>query len=254
MSANREAGRGGHRYDVGRALVELVSRYGLPSGAGSQLTALLAALTDDPHAPTTLRDPKTAVGDHLADSLVALELPAVREGRQVADLGAGAGLPGLPLAIALPAATVSLVESNGRKCAFLRQTGEASGVANVRVVHARAEEWADGLGQCDLVTARALAPLAVVAEYAAPLLAVGGALVAWRGRRDPEDEAAGLRAADELGLEARAPLAVTPYPGALHRHLHVLVKTGHTPARFPRRAGMARKRPLGQDPSDRARR
>jgi len=63
-----------------------------------------------------------------------------------------------------------------------------------------------------------------------------------------------MRAADELGLEVRAPLAVTPYRGALHRHLHVLVKTGQTPARFPRRPGMARKRPLGQDPSDRVRR
>jgi 16S rRNA (guanine527-N7)-methyltransferase len=253
MSGDREAARG-NRGDVGRALAELVSRYGLPGDAGPQLTALLAALTDDPHAPTTLRDPKTAIRDHLADSLVALELPAVREAAAVADLGAGAGLPGLPLAIALPHATVALVESNGRKCAFVRQAAEACGLSNVRVVHARAEEWADGLGQCNLVTARALAPLAVVAEYAAPLLAVGGALVAWRGRRDPEDEAAALRAAEELGLEARAPLAVTPYPGALHRHLHLLVKTEQTPARFPRRAGMARKRPLGQDPSDRVRR
>jgi 16S rRNA (guanine527-N7)-methyltransferase len=218
------------------------------------LTALLGALTGDPYAPTTVRDPATAIRDHLADSLVALELPAVREATRVADLGAGAGLPGLPVAIALPVAIVHLVESNGRKCAFVRQAAEACGLSNVRVVHARAEEWTEGLGQCDLVTARALAPLAVVAEYAAPLLAVGGALVAWRGRRDPEDESAAVRAADELGLEVRAPLAVTPYPGALHRHLHVLVKTGHTPARFPRRAGMARKRPLGRDPSDRTRR
>jgi 16S rRNA (guanine527-N7)-methyltransferase len=254
MSAKHGAGHGGHRDDVGRALGELISRYGLPPDAGSQLTALLAALTDDPHAPTTVRDPKTAIRDHLADSLVALELPEVRTASAVADLGAGAGLPGLPLAIALTGATVALVESNGRKCAFVRQAAQACGLSNVRVVHARAEEWADGLGQSDLVTARALAPLAVVAEYAAPLLAVGGVLVAWRGRRDPEDEATALRAADELGLEARPPLAVSPYPGALHRHLHVLLKTGETPARFPRRAGMARKRPLGQDPSDRTRR
>jgi 16S rRNA (guanine527-N7)-methyltransferase len=254
MSARGGAGRGGHRDAVGQALAGLVSRYGLPSDAGSQLRALLAALTDDPYAPTTLRDPATAIRDHLADSLVALELPAVREATQVADLGAGAGLPGLPLAIALPVSTVALVESNGRKCAFLRQAGEACGVANVHVIHARAEEWADGIGQCDLVTARALAPLAVVTEYAAPLLALGGVLVAWRGRRDSADEAAAVRAADELGLEVRAPLAVAPYPGALHRHLHVLVKAGPTPARFPRRAGMARKRPLGQDPSDRAQR
>jgi 16S rRNA (guanine527-N7)-methyltransferase len=245
MSPRRGFGGRDQRDDVGRELAELVVRYRLPSGAGSRLEALLAALTGDPHAPTTLRDPLTAVRDHLADSLVALQLPAVRDAGHVADLGAGAGLPGLPLAIALPAATVTLVESNGRKCDFLRRAAEACGAANACVVHARAEEWAEGLGRCDLVTARALAPLAVVAEYAAPLLAVGGVLVAWRGRREPDDEAAAARAADELGLQVRSPVPVTPYPGALHRHLHVLVKTGPTPARFPRRPGMARKRPLG---------
>jgi 16S rRNA (guanine527-N7)-methyltransferase len=245
MSARRVPGRRGHRGDVGQALVELVSKYRLPSGAVSQLEALLVALTEDPHAPTTLHEPMTALRDHLADSLVALELPTVREATHVADLGAGAGLPGLPLAIALSAAMVTLVESNGRKCHFLRRAREACGVPNAQVVHARAEEWVDGRESCDLVTARALAPLAVVAEYAAPLLADGGALVAWRGRRDPADEASAARAATELGLEMRPPLAVSPYPGALHRHLHVLVKVAPTPDRFPRRAGMARKRPLG---------
>ena len=105
-----------------------------------------------------------------------------------------------------------------------------------------------GSGCCDLVTARALAPLAVVAEYAAPLLALGGTLVAWRGRRDPVDEAAAGRAAAELGLEAREPIHVEPYPGALHRHLHVMVKVAPTPDRFPRRPGVARKRPLGAAP------
>ena len=139
---------------------------------------------------------------------------------------------------------MTLVESNGRKCAFLGRASEACGLSNVEVVHARAEEWSAGMGRCDLVTARALSSLAVVAEYAAPLLADGGALVAWRGKRDPADEASAARAAAELGLQPGAPLAVTPYPGALHRHLHVLVKVAPTPARFPRRAGMARKRPL----------
>ncbi len=169
----------------------------------------------------------------------------MRTATSLADLGAGAGLPGLPLAIALPGARVTLVESNGRKCEFLRRAIVACEVPNAEAVHARAEEWRAGLGACELVTARALAPLGVVAEYAAPLLAPGGALVAWRGRRDPHDEAVAARAAAELGLEPRAVVAVTPYRGALHRHLHVLVKTGPTPARFPRRPGMARKRPLG---------
>lgn len=191
--------------------------------------------------------------DHLADSLVALDLSEVRGARAIADLGAGAGFPGLPLAIALPAARVSCVESNGRKCAFISRAAEACGAANAMAVHARAEDWGAGLGACDLVTARALAPLAVVAEYAAPLLAMGGWLVAWRGRRDDADEAAGAKAAAELGLEPGPVIAVEPYPGALHRHLHVMRKVATTPERFPRRPGMARKRPLG-GASDRPRR
>ncbi len=207
----------------------------------------------DPDAPTTVTDPGGILRDHLADSLVALDVPEVRSAAAIADLGSGAGFPGLPLAIALPAARVSCVESNGRKCAFITRAAEACGAGNAGAVYARAESWPEGIGTCDLVTARALAPLAVVAEYAAPLLAGGGALVAWRGRRDPADEAAGARAAAELGLEPGPVIAVEPYPGALHRHLHVMRKVTPTPERFPRRPGMARKRPLG-GASDRPRR
>jgi 16S rRNA (guanine527-N7)-methyltransferase len=214
---------------------------------------VLERVAEDPEAPTTVTDRQSILRDHLADSLVALELAEVRNATAIADLGAGAGFPGLPLAIALPGAQVSLVESNGRKCAYIAGAVEACALHTAAAVHTRVEKWAAGRGACDLVTARALAPLAVVAEYAAPLLTVGGSLVAWRGRRDAEDEAAGGRAAAELGLEPGLVLRVEPYPGALHRHLHVMRKVASTPDRFPRRAGMARKRPLG-GASDRARR
>jgi 16S rRNA (guanine527-N7)-methyltransferase len=224
---------------------ELAERYGLPGAALRQLETLVECVATDRSPPTTVTDRAGILRDHLADSLVALELPVVRRATAIADLGAGAGFPGLPLAIGLPLAHVSLVESNGRKCAFIGRAIKTMGIENAEAVHARAESWEAGRETCDLVTARALAPLPVVAEYAAPLLAEGGALVAWRGRRDPEDEAAGARAAAELGLEVAEPLHVEPYPGALHRHLHVMVKVAPTPSRFPRRPGMARKRPLG---------
>lgn len=227
------------------SLSRLVRRHGLGPTAQTQLWLLLGALTEDPLAPTGVRDPLRAVDDHLADSLVALELEPVRNASVVADLGAGAGVPGLPLAIALPSAAVTLVESNGRKCEFIARTIEGCGLSNAGVVNARAEAWPDGLDRFDLVTARAVAPLAVVAEYAAPLLRVGGALLAWRGRRDPTDEAAARTAAVELGLEIADARRVEPYAGAAHRHLQLLVKTAPTPPRFPRRPGMARKRPLG---------
>jgi 16S rRNA (guanine527-N7)-methyltransferase len=234
-------------------VAELCDRFGLPAGAGEQLKSLLGSLTTDPLAPTSVREPLAALNDHLADSLVALVLPAVRMAESIADIGSGAGLPGLPLAVALPAAMVSLVESNARKCAFIERAAATARISNVAIVRARAETWPEGLGHFDVVTARALAPLEVVAEYAAPLLKLGGTLVAWRGRRAADAEAAAARAAAALGLELADPLPVRPYPGAEHRHLHLMIKTEATPPLFPRRPGIARKRPLGsaRAPSDR---
>ncbi len=223
----------------------LAERYGLGDGASDRLRALLAVVAENELAPTTVREPSRVIDDHLADALVALELPVVRAATRIGDLGSGAGFPGLPLAIALPGARVALVESSARKCAFISRAAAACGAANAEVIHARAEEWQDGLDTRDLVVARALAAPEVVAEYAAPLLRLGGAAVLWRGRRDPDAEAVAARAAGELGLIVGPVIPVHPYPSAEHRHLHVFTKVAATPARFPRRAGIARKRPLG---------
>jgi 16S rRNA (guanine527-N7)-methyltransferase len=223
----------------------LDERFSLPAGSRAQLQALHDVLVSDRLAPTTISDPRRVLEDHLADSLVALEVDAVRGAESIADLGSGAGLPALALAIALPDAHVTAVESNRRKAEFITRAAGACGLGNVTVAAVRAEELPGSREAFDLVTARALAALPVVAEYAAPLLRSGGMLLAWRGRRDSRDEAAAARAGAELGLELRDPIAVTPYAGAAHRHLQPMVKVGQTPARFPRRPGMARKRPLG---------
>ena len=181
----------------------------------------------------------------MADSLAALEVDAVRDAARVADLGSGAGFPGLVLAVALPDARVAVVESVGRKCAFLDRAAAAAGLRNVEVVPARAEAWEAGLGLHDIVTARALAPLNVLVEYAAPLLRPGGQLVAWKGRREPDEEADAAAAADALGMSAPAVRPVEPPPGLDHRNLYLSMKLRPTPDGFPRRPGMARKRPLG---------
>jgi 16S rRNA (guanine527-N7)-methyltransferase len=230
--------------DVGARLAELAARYGLPAGAEDQLAALLALVAAEPAAITTVRDPAQGVDAHVADSLVALDLPAVRSARRVADLGSGGGFPGLALAIALPAAHVALVESVGRKCAFLAGAVSELGLANAEVVNARAEAWPEGIGAHDLVVVRALAPMAVLLEYAAPLLESGGALVAWKGRREPAEEADGAAAADVLGMAAPEPIAVEPFPQARDRHLYLSSKVSPTPSCYPRRPGMARKRPI----------
>jgi len=229
---------------VARVLA-LAERYELPDDVVPRLVAFHRLLVEDPLAPTAVRDPLKAVDDHLADSLVGLEIEAVRAAGTIADLGSGAGLPGIPLAISLPRTSVALVDSLTKRCAFLERAVSVSEATNARVVNTRAETWPDGLAAFDIVTARALAPLPVVAEYAAPLLAVGGMLVAWRGRRNPRDEDAGARAAAQLGLEPVEIRHMRPFPGAEHRYLHLMSKVMETPSGFPRRAGIATKRPLG---------
>jgi 16S rRNA (guanine527-N7)-methyltransferase len=221
-------------------LTALAERFALPAGAANHLDRILKLQAIDPTASTTVKDPEAALDRHVADSLVALELEPVRTAARIADLGAGAGWPGLALAIALPQAQVHLVESQIRHVRYLLAAAE--GLPNVTVVHARAEELSETF---DVVTARALAALPVLCEYAAPLLADRGVLVAWKGEVPGREAEDGRIAARELGLEPVEIRPVAPYPGAGVRTLHVFRKVAPTPARFPRRAGMAVKRPLG---------
>jgi 16S rRNA (guanine527-N7)-methyltransferase len=226
-----------------RRLEQLSATYGLGDGERAALAALVAALADEA-APTTVHDPRRAVDVHVADALVALTLPEVRSARRLADLGAGPGVPALVLAAALPEARVFAVESANRKCAFLEATVTSMGLANVEVVHARAEEWTEGIGAMDVVCVRAVAALPVVVEYAAPLLREGGALVAWKGAVEDAERADGDFAAEATGLEAVEVRAVEPFPSSDRRTLHLYRKVAATPDRYPRRAGMATKRPL----------
>jgi 16S rRNA (guanine527-N7)-methyltransferase len=213
---------------------------------------LLEALAAEPDPHTTVSSPAEAMDVHVADSLSGLEVDELARARRIADVGAGPGFPGLVLAIALPRARVDLIESTGRKTAVIDRLAQAARLSNARAVTARVEEWAavpeaagGGAGAYDAVTARAVAALPVLVEYAAPLLRDGGVLVAWKGARSEGEEAAGAEAASIVGMEPERVLRVEPFPGARDRHLHVYRKISPTPGRYPRRAGMAVKRPLG---------
>lgn len=184
---------------------------------------------------------------HVADSLTGLELPELREAGRIADLGAGAGFPGLVLAVARPAAEVDLIESVGRKCDFIRAAIGAAGLDNADVVQSRSEDWAGGEGReaYDVVVARAVGRLSTLAELASPLLKPNGALIAWKGRRDPDEEAQLARAAESLAMTPAQILDVGDRAGSKHRHLHLVKKSGPTPPNLPRNPGMAKKRPKG---------
>jgi len=228
---------------LGDRISILLEAKGLDHTAVEAIESLLRSLSEE-HAPTAVKDPDEGLNVHVADSLSALDLPLLSESRVIADIGSGCGVPGLVIASVFPASVVIAVESIGRKCEFIRASAERAGLENVEVVNCRAEEWSEGIGSCDAVLARALAPLPVLAEYAAPLLRPGGALIAWKGNPLPEEVEAGRTAATKLGLDVVTTLTVEPWPRSGERKLFVMRKVAPTPSGFPRRPGMASKRPL----------
>jgi 16S rRNA (guanine527-N7)-methyltransferase len=165
---------------------------------------------------------------HLDESLAALE-PVERFEGPIVDVGSGGGAPGIPLAHALPDREVTLLEATGRKCDFLeRWTAE---LPNLRVVCGRAEE--QPVDTWGVAVAKALAPPPVAAEWCLPLVAPGGAAILYVGPTAQAEQVARVTELLAAELEPDSP------PGLL-----VLRKLGPTPPGFPRRPGVARKRPL----------
>lgn len=194
---------------------------------------------------TTITDYEEVQVKHFLDSLTVV--PALPPGVQrVADVGTGAGFPGLPVKIARPELEVVLVESAAKKTAFLRHLIAALGLSRVEIVTARAEEVGHRPGYreaFDAVLSRALAPLAVVAEICLPLARLGGSVIAQKSAAQQGEAAAAAKAIALLGGKLREvhPVALEELPG---RVLVVLEKVAPTPPQYPRRPGIPEKRPL----------
>lgn len=218
----------------------------LDGAARDQLQTVLDLLASERASVSSVVDER-AWQVHVADSLTGLEVEELRRAERIADIGAGAGFPGFVLAVAMPAVQVDLVESIGRKCEFMRRAAAAAGIGNVRVLNQRSEDLAAGEGReaYDAVTARAVGRLSTLAELASPLLQPNGVLVAWKGRRDAEEEEQLANAAVALAMDPGQVLDVGDRAGSQHRHLHVVRKAGPTPANLPRKPGIAKKRPKG---------
>lgn len=184
----------------------------------------LRALVETPGL-TSLADLDEARGALLEDSLRGIAIVKQFDG-SIVDVGSGGGVPGIPLAVAMPDREVTLLESNGRKCDFLREWAPR----NATVVQGRAEE--QSIDRFGVAVAKALAPPPVAAEWCLPLVRPTGAVVLWVGPSADSDRVA--KVARRLGGE----LDERP-PGFL-----VLRKVAPTPEGFPRRPGIARKRPL----------
>jgi 16S rRNA (guanine527-N7)-methyltransferase len=227
------------------------SAFELTPEARKALETVLGLLREERTSVSSVTEPERAWQVHVADSLSGLQVDELAGAGRIADVGSGAGFPGLVLAAALPAAQVDLIESVARKCEFIRRAAAQAGIANARVLNERAETWAaspppeGGRDAYEVVTVRAVGRLSTLAELASPLLEPEGVLVAWKGRRNPEEELELEGAAERLSMEPVRILDVGGRAGSRHRHLHVIRKSGPTPEELPRRPGMAKKRPFG---------
>ena len=197
---------------------------------------------------------KATVGDleivHLADSLAAV--PAIEShvkgrGGRLVDVGSGAGLPGLPIAIALSDLAVVLLESSARRQTFLRETIEALGVGNASVANARAEDAGrdpDHRERYDLAVSRAVLPTSPALELCAPLVRVGGLAVLYKTADQARRLAESNTAAAALGACASATVEYSLPELRQNRILALYEKISPTPVAYPRRSGMPAKRPL----------
>jgi 16S rRNA (guanine527-N7)-methyltransferase len=191
----------------------------LPPGSAESLLRLVDELEhgNTQFNLTAIRDRPGMLSKHVLDSL---SLQPYLRGEAVADVGTGAGFPGLPLAIVNPRRRFTLIEATGKKARFVEQTAKALGAANVLVVHSRAENYRP-LELFDTVVARALSSLADFVAYAGHLCAPGGRLLAMKGKR-PDDEISALpRSFRALAVHR------LNVPGVIgERHLVELIPTG----------------------------
>ena len=196
------------------------------------------------------RELSSILVDHILDSLSCFLFEPLFAAQSFADVGSGGGLPGIPIKISQPTLQTTLVESTRKKARFLRYAIEQLALDGIEVLDGRVEEvgHVGGYrGTYDVVTARAVARLSIVAEYCVPLLRVGGYVVSMKAKLQGEELSEGERAANRLGVKVSEVLQVPHLPevGARERRLVILEKVRETPGKYPRKVGVPAKKPLG---------
>ena len=196
---------------------------------------------------TALTAPNDVAVKHIIDSLTAYDAPLFDAAEALIDVGTGAGLPGIPLAVYAPHIEVTLMDALAKRVRFLTEVTRAMHLTNVRCIHARAEEAArakEHRAHYDIAVSRAVARMPVLLEYTLPFVRVGGSVLALKGRAYAEDAAEARGAAERLGGGAIAARPVQ-LPGLDDvRAILTVVKERPTPKAYPRRAGQPEQCPL----------
>jgi len=196
---------------------------------------------------TAITDPQHIAIMHYLDALTLTQIVSDLDQRRLIDVGAGAGFPGLPLAIAFPQLRVTLMDSTAKKLRFISQAGAELELGNIRTLHARAEDAGRDRRHreaYDIVVARALGRMPVLAEYTLPLAKLGGQVIAFKGRSAFDESNAAASAIDALGGELFAIEEVKLPTLDNPRYLIVIDKVKPTPRKYPRKAGLPSRQPI----------
>jgi 16S rRNA (guanine527-N7)-methyltransferase len=222
--------------NISSTQLEQFARYGQELAAWNAHTNL-----------TAITDPDAVVARHFLDSLSIASVVNLEAGLRVIDVGTGAGFPGLPLKIVFPQTQLTLLESTGKKIAFLDHVVALLGLHQVQTLHARAEEaghMTDHRAVYDLVLARAVARLPALVEYLLPLAKVGGQCIAMKGETAATETQDAARAVDRLGGSVQRIEKVT-LPGVEDTHYLIIIdKVANTPAAYPRKPGLPTRQPI----------
>lgn len=196
---------------------------------------------------TTIREEEAVYIKHFYDSLTLAFYHHFQDSHAICDVGAGAGFPSLPLKICFPHLQVTIIDTQEKRCSFLRSLREDLQLHDVWIYHARAEAFsreADHRETFDVVTARAVAKLSVLSEYCLPLVREGGRFLAMKGSDIELELQQSRQAMAKLGGTV-ADLHAFFLPGdAAKRHIVEIEKTAKTPNAFPRKPGKPGKQPL----------
>ena len=197
---------------------------------------------------TAVAEDDETVDRHFIDSLTVLKTGLIPETGSLIDVGTGAGFPGLVIAMARPELQVTLLDAQQKRLTFLQAVCEATGTANARLIHERAEDGArkkELREQFDIAAARAVAPANVLSEYLLPYVRMGGYALCWKGPALKDELESGRRAAHLLGGSLEMPVRC-PVEGREWEHLILPIrKVQSTPKQYPRKAGIPKQKPLG---------
>ena len=226
----------------------------IPAAAPKQLAEYLRSLIEWNQRMdlTAITNPQDIITRHFVDSLMPIGIDGMLPmDASVIDVGSGAGFPGLPLAIARPDIRVTLLDAQKKRVGFLSAVIDALSLTNVKVIHGRAEDTAAMPAHkesYDRAIARAVAPLNLLLEYLLPFVKIGGAALCWKGPLVAREWLDGEYAAASLGGRLKTPIKVSLPNEDFCLRLVLCEKETAISARFPRKAGIAAKRPLQNKP------